>query len=99
MLSSISESTVKQYSHTYKLWHKYCTENNLPLYEAPVAEVIQFLHQLFSNGNHLYGTFNSHRSALSLILPKDLSNNPLLKSFLKGIARKRQDTIMFGIRT
>nr|CAH7733781.1 unnamed protein product [Callosobruchus chinensis] len=31
MLSSISESTVKQYSHTYKLWHKYCTENNFSL--------------------------------------------------------------------
>nr|CAI5869185.1 unnamed protein product [Callosobruchus analis] len=92
MLSSISYSTVKQYSHTYKLWYKYCTENNLSLYAAPVSEVIQFLHQLFSNGNHLYGTFNSYRSALSLIFHKELSNNPLLKRFLKSIARQRPQT-------
>ncbi|VEN52687.1 unnamed protein product, partial [Callosobruchus maculatus] len=92
MLASISDSTLKQYSHTYKLWYKYCTENKVSLYGASVSEVIQFLRQLYLNGNQLYGTFNSHRSALSLILHQDLSNNPLLKRFLKGIARKRPQT-------
>nr|XP_015837376.1 PREDICTED: uncharacterized protein LOC103314677 isoform X2 [Tribolium castaneum] len=35
-----------------------------------------------------YGTFNSHRSALSLIIP-DIGTNIYIKRFLKGIARLR----------
>nr|CAI5824339.1 unnamed protein product [Callosobruchus analis] len=89
MLSSISESTIRQYSNTYKLWYEYCTTKNIPLYRASVKEVITFLQGLYSQGNHRYGTFNTHRSALSLILHSEVGNNSLLKRYLRGIARGR----------
>ncbi|CAH2002660.1 unnamed protein product [Acanthoscelides obtectus] len=54
MLASISDSTIKQYSNTYKLWSKYCAENNLDVFRAPVIKVIQFQQELFFKRNHLY---------------------------------------------
>lgn len=38
---------------------------------------------------HKYGTFNQHRSALSLILPIDIGKNLLVRRFLKAVARLR----------
>ncbi|KAJ8930659.1 hypothetical protein NQ314_016521, partial [Rhamnusium bicolor] len=36
-----------------------------------------------------YGTFNQHRSALSLILPVDIGKNLLVRRFLRAVARLR----------
>lgn len=89
MLSSLSESTLKQYECTYRLWWNYCRENGIATYEATVAEVISFLQNTFDKRNHRYGTLNSHRSALTLILDCDLGSNPLVKRLLKGFSRLR----------
>jgi hypothetical protein len=43
-----------------------------------------FLQELLDSGSHKYGTFSSHRAALSLLLPGNISADPVLSRILKG---------------
>lgn len=58
-------------------------------FQSRAPEVIHFLQSLYKKENQRYRTFNSHRSALSLILQNDLGSNLLIKRYLKGISRER----------
>lgn len=89
MISSLSPSTIKQYTATYHLWWTFCQQENTPFYHATPIQVISFLQSLLDNHPHKYGTFNSHRSALSLILPNTIGSDPILKRFMKGTSRLR----------
>lgn len=87
MISSIAESTVKQYNTTYRLWWNFCMEEKLSIYHTTNKEVLSFLQKISENHNYKYGALNSHRSALSLILPNDLGTDPMIKRFMKGMSR------------
>lgn len=89
MINSISENTLAQYSSTFKLWWQFCLENKISIFTAGVTEVISFLQFIFDTKPHKYGTFNNHRSALSLILYDNISEDARLKRFLKGINNLR----------
>lgn len=89
MLSSISSSTLKQYEITYKKWWSFCTNNFLDPYNANRYQVITFLQNILETSKVSYGSFNSHRSALSLILPNNIGSDELVKRFLRGIANIR----------
>lgn len=86
MIMSLSPSTLKQYDTTFKLWWDYCNGAGVSFFEAGPEEVMVFLQDIFNKGNQQYGTFNSHRSALALVLRADLKEDERLKRFLKGIA-------------
>jgi len=91
-VSSLSDSTIKQYSTHIKSWWLYCTENNLEIFSPNTTNVIRFLNHLFTKGSN-YGTLNSARSALSLILGRvngdTVGELPAIKRFLKGAFRLR----------
>lgn len=88
MLASISDNTMKQYTVTYKLWWAFCSENSVNTFEAPLSTVIKFLVDLFNKGAS-YGTLNSHRSALSLLLGNNVGSDERIKRLLKGIYRQK----------
>lgn len=88
MLGSISKNTMRQYSTTYKLWWQFCLENNINTFEAPLSAVITFLVEIFNKGA-TYGTINSHRSALSLLLGNNVGADERIKRLLKGIYRQK----------
>lgn len=71
------------------MWWKYCEEKGVPIFNANVFQIIDFLQTLLENSQINYGSFNSHRSAISLISSDSLGSHPLLKRFMKGVARKR----------
>nr|CAI5865786.1 unnamed protein product [Callosobruchus analis] len=48
-----------------------------------------FLQDILNKSNCVFGSFNSHRSAISLILPGSIGDNPILKRFMKGISKMR----------
>lgn len=81
MLGSISKNTMRQYSTTYKLWWQFCLENNINTFEAPLSAVITFLVEIFNKGA-TYGTINSHRSALSLLLGNNVGADERIKRLL-----------------
>lgn len=88
-IHSLSNSTIKQYSITYKLWWAFCRKTNSSPFEGQVGKVLTFLQNILDNGQNIYGSFNAHRSALSLILPGKIGDDPSLKRFLKGVFKLR----------
>lgn len=79
---------MKQYSVTYKLWWSFCAENSVNTFEAPLSLVITFLVDLFNKGAS-YGTLNSHRSALSLLLGSNVGSDERVKRLLKAFYRQK----------
>lgn len=88
MLSSIAVSSWKQYNRSLKMWSNFCEAHHQDPYVGSTAQVIHFLQNELETSTAKYGTFNSHRSALSLIMP-DLGGDKDIKRFLKGVARTR----------
>lgn len=55
------------------------------MYKASVSEAIEFLTSA-SKSIKTYGTLNTYRSAVSLVLNHDLGSNPIVKRFCKGFS-------------
>lgn len=88
MLNSLSQNSYKQYDGCYKKWFIYCNENKLNVFEASIPHVIGFFTNLYNCGTQ-YGTLNTYRSALALIIREKLSENEDIKRFFKGVFRSR----------
>nr|XP_049695351.1 uncharacterized protein LOC126054309 [Helicoverpa armigera] len=88
MLASLSENSIKQYDTCLKKWHLFCKANNVNIYEASIPKIIYFFTELFQSGAQ-YGTLNSCRSALSLIIGHQISEDDRVKRFFKGLFRLR----------
>ncbi|XP_063539535.1 uncharacterized protein LOC134748694 [Cydia strobilella] len=83
MLASLAQNTLSQYGVTIKLWWEYCTSKNIDVYHLAIPEVLSFLTELFNKGCS-YGSLNSHRSALSLLLGSEIGTDNCVKRLLKG---------------
>lgn len=89
MLSLLAPKTLQQYGCTYKLWWNFCNDLNLnPYNTCSEFVVLSFLTNQFNQGA-AYGSLNTHRSALSLLLNQNFSSNALVKRFFKGIYKLR----------
>lgn len=88
MIGSLSHKTSQQYGVCYKLWWKFCHDNDYYVFDTSVAHVVSFLSELFESGAS-YGTLNSHRSALSLLLGNNIGSDECIKRLMKGIFRIR----------
>ncbi|KAL0833066.1 hypothetical protein ABMA28_001178 [Loxostege sticticalis] len=95
MMASLSSNTIKQYDVCIKRWYNYCQTNNIDLYQPNISTILNFLTDIFHNGSQ-YGTINSHRSALSLILGK-IMENELISRYCKGVYRLRPTLPKYNI--
>ncbi|XP_049871953.1 uncharacterized protein LOC126370882 [Pectinophora gossypiella] len=86
MINSLSKNTISQYNVALKQWFQFCQLHNTDLYDVTVAFILNFFTHIFQKGAS-YGTLNSFRSALSLILSKKLSNDENISRFFKGVFR------------
>ncbi|CAH2226594.1 jg17276 [Pararge aegeria aegeria] len=78
MLASFSDSTVKQYNTSLKLWWQYCSESNTDAFEPSKTSILAFLTTQFNNGCG-YGSLNSHRSALSAFIGNNIGSDECVK--------------------
>lgn len=88
MMASLSDNSIKQYNVCLKRWHSFCLQNNRDIFQASIPTIIYFLTQLFHSGAQ-YGTLNSYRGALSLLIGSHISADDRIKRFYKGIFRLR----------
>jgi hypothetical protein len=88
MLASLAKNTLSQYNVTYKLWWKFCSDSTLNPLEGSVSDVLSFLSERFNVGDS-YGSLNSHRSALSLLLGSGICVNDQTKRLLRGVFKSR----------
>lgn len=88
MLASLAPNTLKQYNVSLKLWWEYCGNHNLDRFSYNTNIILLFLNEQFQNGCS-YGTLNSHRSALSLLLSREIGSDEQIKRLLKGAFRTK----------
>lgn len=88
MLSSLSESSLKQYDSCLKKWWLFCREKIVDPYKCDISQLITFLSIEFDKGAS-YGTLNSCRSAISLLHGPELGEDPKVRRLFKGIANLR----------
>lgn len=88
ILASLSENTLKQYDTCFKKWFQFCNTHNIDMFEESITNILLFLTEQFEAGAQ-YGTLNSCKSALSLILGPQIGNDCRIKRLFKGIFRLR----------
>ncbi len=91
ILASWRETTKKQYWTYIRKWISFCGNRVDPL-AADIAEVLQFLTDLFQEGKG-YSAINTARSALSALM-NPIDNTPVgshryVKRLLKGVFQQR----------
>lgn len=96
VLASLSNNSIKQYNVCLKRWHSFCLQNNRDIFDASVPTIIYFLTQLFNSGAQ-YGTLNSYRGALALLIGSHISTDDRIKRFYKGVFRLRPPTPKYDI--
>ncbi|XP_058795683.1 uncharacterized protein LOC131666787 isoform X1 [Phymastichus coffea] len=88
MAASISKSTSVQYNVVYNKWFKFCECHNFDAYKPNKNSILRFLTDRYKDGVS-YGTVNSDRSALSLILDNKIGADEHISRFCKGVAKLR----------
>lgn len=88
MMASLSDNTYKQYNGCIRAWIDYCQNHEYDYMKASVPVIIHFLTDIFDKGAK-YGTLNSYKSALSLLLGTTLLDDDRIKRFMKGVFRLR----------
>lgn len=96
MLASLSSNSIKQYDVCLKKWFNYSRENSLNFYTAPIPSILSFLTFIFNSGAQ-YGSLNTYRSALALLIGSDISNDERIKRFFKGVFRLKPPTPKYDV--
>ena len=88
MVSSLADSSLKQYDCGLKKWWKFCTEKNLDPFTSSIPDILSLFYKEFENGAS-HGSVNSLRSAISLIVRPEMAQDSRVKRAFKGISRIR----------
>lgn len=88
LIASLANGTINQYNVALKSWWKFCNERSYNPYESNAINVLEFLTESFNKGAS-FGTLNSARSAVSLILSNSITNDQIIHRFFKGVYRLR----------
>ena len=86
MISSLTESTMKQYNVYLLQWKNFCESYNADFYNPSIKNILEFLTESYHDGAS-FGTINSQRCAISLISKEKIGADPLVSRFVKGIAK------------
>lgn len=82
-LASLKDSTIKQYNTGLKKWWNFTIKNKFDPFKAVIPNIISFLAYEQKKGA-AFGTLNSYRSAIALIVGPDISEDHRVKRFMKG---------------
>ena len=88
MTSSLSESTIRQYTTSLKLWWTFCDSREVDPFVVCVQSLVQFLQLRYDEGAS-YSSLNTDRSAISILSPDGFGSKPELSRFFQGIYKLR----------
>ena len=87
-MSSIANSTIRQYACSLKLWWSYCNSHCLDPFDVQLQPLIQFLQSRYAAGAS-YASLNSDRSAVSILCANNIGSDPEISRFFQGIYKLR----------
>ncbi|KYN03437.1 hypothetical protein ALC62_05721, partial [Cyphomyrmex costatus] len=76
------------YDSALRKWWRFCHLTETSVFSATIPDVLRFLTSEFEKGA-AYGSINSPRSAIALILGPHVGEDVLVKRFCKGISKLR----------
>ncbi|XP_068989812.1 uncharacterized protein [Neodiprion pinetum] len=88
MLSSLSDSSLRQYDSRLKKWWSFCHGEGIDPYKCDTSQIIRFLSAEFEKGAS-YGALNSCRSAIALLRGPKFGEDARVRRLFKGIANLR----------
>ncbi|XP_018367894.1 PREDICTED: uncharacterized protein LOC108764250 [Trachymyrmex cornetzi] len=83
-----SSATIRQYARPLRIWWDFCQRHRISPFSPRVDQVLDFLSQELGNVSS-YSSFNTTRSAISLISDKAIGSHPLIKRFGRGVSTVR----------
>lgn len=82
-IASLSDKSLNQYNTGLKKWWNFCNNKKANPFEYNIPTIVSFLSEEFNKGAK-YGTLNSIRSAISLIVDPKIAADHRVKRLLKG---------------
>lgn len=79
---------MKQYNCIFKKWWQFCIKYQINFFDRNIPKIIDFLVNEYESGGS-YSSLNTCRSALALILGKEISQDHRLLRFMKGVYRTK----------
>ena len=90
--SSWRSQTKSTYESLFKRWNDWCQERGRDPIRDPVADILNFLAELFEQGFQ-YRSLNAYRSAISSVHEKidgiQVGKHPIVSRMLKGVFNER----------
>ena len=90
--SSWRSKTKSTYESLFKSWNNWCQERGRDPIRGPVADILNFLAELFEQGFQ-YRSLNAYRSAISSVHEKidgiEVGKHPIVSRMLKGVFNER----------
>lgn len=88
MMVSLSEGTIKQYRKPLNLRWKLYREKKICPFQAQTVRILEFLTYCLKQVK-TYGTLNSYRSTVALIVREEIGQDTIIKRFFRGTAHLR----------
>lgn len=87
-ISSLTDSSIKQYGNGLKLWWEFCSQHKWNCFDLNVPNILCFLSSLYNRGMS-YSSLNTIRSSLALIISPRVGEDYQIKRFFKGVSKIR----------
>ena len=87
-LSSLTNSSLKQYETCLKKWWSFCKERKISPFDNSVENVLTFLTLIHDQGA-AYSSINCYRSAIALIIGPEIGQDNRVKRFFQGLSKLR----------
>lgn len=94
-VSSLSDSSVRQYETTYRKWWSYCKKNRIGVFTDSIPNILSFLMKEFHNGAS-YGTINSYRLHLGTENRSGRQNQKILQRRLEKTSAEAKIQLDMG---
>lgn len=88
MISSLTDSSFKQYECCFKKWWSFCITNCSDPFNNSVPFILSFLTELFEKGA-AHSSINCYRSAISLLVGPEIAQDHRMLRFFKGLSKLR----------
>ena len=90
--ASLRSKSTSSYESLFRKWNSWCMERSRDPTKGPIADVVNFLAELFHQG-YQYRSLNAYRSAISSVHEKvdgePVGQHPLVSQVLKGAFNER----------
>ena len=101
LMASWNTKSIRQYSTPIRKWLVHCRAHNIDPFQATIEQGAEFITSMFNSSDLKYSSFNTTRSALSIMInPVNgtiFGKSKLISRLLRGIYKYRQSLPKYNV--